>query len=60
MGKKGRKDQDSATPAPKSKTPKSKAAVQLGQLGGLARAKKLSSEERKEIARKAAKARWGK
>jgi len=39
-------------------------AVALGKLGGLkggpARAKKLSAEERKESARKAAKARWGK
>lgn len=39
-------------------------AVALGKLGGLkggpARAKKLSAEERKEAARKAAKARWSK
>jgi hypothetical protein len=39
-------------------------AVALGKLGGLkggpARAKKLSAEERKEAARKAAMARWGK
>jgi len=39
-------------------------AVALGKLGGLkggkARAKKLSAEERKESARKAAKARWSK
>jgi len=37
-------------------------AIELGRLGGLkggkARAKKLSPEERKEIARKAAEARW--
>jgi hypothetical protein len=43
---------------------KNPAAVALGTLGGLkggpARAKKLSSKRRKEIARKAAKARWGK
>ena len=39
-------------------------AVELGRLGGRkggkARAAKLSTEERKEIAKKAAKARWGK
>ena len=38
-------------------------AVALGRLGGLkggkARAEKLTPEERKEIARKAAKVRWG-
>lgn len=41
---------------------KNPAAVALGKLGGKkggpARAKKLSLEERKEIARKAARARW--
>jgi hypothetical protein len=41
---------------------KNPAAVALGRLGGLkgdpARAKKLSSQKRKEIARKAAKTRW--
>jgi hypothetical protein len=46
---------------PKKKNP---AAVALGRLGGLkggkARAKKLSAKERKEIAEKAAKARWAK
>ena len=39
------------------------AAVALGRLGGLkggrARAAKLSAEKRREIAKKAAKARWG-
>jgi hypothetical protein len=39
-------------------------AVALGRLGGLkggkARAKKLTKEQRSEIARKAAKARWSK
>lgn len=43
---------------------KNPAAVELGRLGGLkggaARAKKLTAQERSEIARKAAKARWGK
>jgi hypothetical protein len=42
---------------------KNPAAVALGRLGGLrggkARAKKLSPERRREIARKAAQARWG-
>ena len=41
---------------------KNPAAVALGRLGGLkggkARASKLTPEQRKEIARKAAKARW--
>jgi hypothetical protein len=41
---------------------KNPAAVALGRLGGLkggkARAEKLSSEKRKEIAQKAARARW--
>jgi len=41
---------------------KNPAAVMLGRLGGLkggvARAKKLSKKRRKEIAQKAAKARW--
>jgi hypothetical protein len=43
---------------------KNPAAVALGRLGGLkggkARAKKLSPEERKKIAQKAAKTRWRK
>jgi hypothetical protein len=43
---------------------KNPAAVQLGRLGGLkggkARAAKLSAEERSEIAKKAAAARWRK
>ena len=42
---------------------KNPAAVALGRLGGLkggkARAEKLSAKKRKEIAVKAAKARWG-
>ena len=40
------------------------AAVMLGRLGGLkggrARAESLTSDQRREIARKAAQARWGK
>ncbi len=43
---------------------KNPAAVALGRLGGLkggpARARKLSKEERKAIAREAAKTRWAK
>jgi len=43
---------------------KNPAAVELGRLGGLkggkARAKKLSPAKRKDIAQKAAKARWSK
>jgi hypothetical protein len=43
---------------------KNPAAVALGRLGGKkggkARAEKLTPEQRKEIAQKAAKARWGK
>lgn len=48
-------------PPKKEKNP---AAVALGRLGGLkggiARAKKLSSSKRREIARNAAKSRWAK
>jgi hypothetical protein len=57
---------DEVTKEPTKKTPKEKnpAAVALGRLGGLkgskARAKKLSAKKRKEIAQKAAQARWGK
>ena len=44
--------------------PKNPAAVMLGKLGGMkggkARAAKLTAEQRKEIAQRAAKARWGK
>ena len=38
---------------------KSKAAVELGRKGGLARAKKVSKARRLEIARSAAQKRWG-
>ena len=37
---------------------KSAAAVELGRLGGKARAKGMSAKRRKEIARRAAEARW--
>jgi hypothetical protein len=43
------------TPQDDGKDP---AAVALGRRGGQARAKKLSSRKRKEIAKKAAKSRW--
>ncbi len=39
---------------------KNPAAVELGRLGGKARTDKLTPEQRKEIARKAARARWEK
>lgn len=53
-----------ATGQPEPKPEKNPAAVALGKLGGLkggrARAEKLSKEERAEIAKKAAAARWKK
>ena len=52
-------DQKTNVTLPKEKNP---AAVALGRLGGLkggkARAEKLTAKKRKEIAQKAAKARW--
>ncbi len=39
---------------------KNKAAVELGRKGGQARAAKMTPEQRSEIARNAAKARWTK
>jgi hypothetical protein len=50
------------TPAPEDqKNPHAVALGRLGgQKGGKARAEKLTQEQRKEIAKKAAKARWGK
>ena len=38
---------------------KNKAAVELGRMGGKARAKKLSKKRRAEIAKNAAAKRWG-
>ena len=38
---------------------KNAAAVSLGRLGGKARAAGMSAKKRKEIAQRAAKARWG-
>lgn len=53
-------DQDEPQDEQPEKNP---AAVELGRLGGKkggpARAKKLTKEQRSEIARKAAEARWG-
>jgi hypothetical protein len=50
-------------PAIASKPAKNPAAVALGRLGGLkggkARAESLTSKKRSEIARKAARSRWG-
>jgi hypothetical protein len=49
-------DIDESTPSDDGKDP---AAVALGRKGGKARADGLSARKRKEIAKKAAKARWG-
>jgi hypothetical protein len=55
-------DQATGDALPVEDTGKNPAAVALGRLGGVkggvARAKKLTAEERSEIARKAASARW--
>jgi hypothetical protein len=55
---------EDAAPAPKPDPNKNQAAVELGRKGGLkggrARAESLSATQRKKIARKAAKSRWGK
>jgi hypothetical protein len=42
----------------KTEDGKSKAAVELGRKGGLARAKSINKSDRTKIARKAAMARW--
>jgi hypothetical protein len=59
IGERATQEKPSSSEPTKEKNP---AAVALGRLGGLrggpARAKKLSKKRRKEIARKAAKARW--
>jgi hypothetical protein len=41
-------------------TDKNPAAVALGRLGGLKRSQQLTPKQRKELAQKAAKARWNK
>jgi hypothetical protein len=56
-------DEATGEAKPRSQEPaKDPAAVELGRRGGLkggkARARKLSAEKRREIARRAAKARW--
>jgi hypothetical protein len=48
---------EDTAPTPESEG-KSAAAVELGRLGGRARAATMSAKRRKEIARKAAKSRW--
>lgn len=57
-------DEDAPEQQEEEKPAKNPAAVELGRLGGLkggkARAAKLSAKARKEIARRAAKARWSK
>jgi len=56
-------DPDSVTkqPQPEGKDPKRQAAGRIGgKKGGTARATSLSAAKRKEIAKKAAKGRWGK
>jgi hypothetical protein len=59
-------EQATGEPIPKNileESAKNQAAVSLGRLGGLksakARMEKLTPEQRREIAQKAAKARWG-
>ncbi len=47
---------DDGTPADDGKD---KAAQEMGRKGGAARAKNMTPERRAEIARKAAKSRWG-
>jgi hypothetical protein len=46
-------------PAPKPTHNPITSPKEVGRKGGIARAKKLTPERRKEIARKASKARWG-
>ena len=54
--------QEATGEGPRLSVDKNPAAVELGRLGGLkggkARAAKLSADERSEIARRAARARW--
>ena len=47
-------------PMKKHRTKRSKAAAILGNLGGAARAKRMTAEERTKSARQAAQARWAK
>jgi hypothetical protein len=53
--------EQSAAPAPGGKNPAAAALSRLGgKKGGQARAKKLTAEQRREIAKKAAQAQWAK
>jgi hypothetical protein len=52
----GQVEDRESTPEEQGKDP---AAAALGRKGGTARAKGMSAKRRKEIAQKAAKARWG-
>jgi len=58
----GQSEPETKEATPESSVDRHAAAVALGRLGGLkggkARANKLTPEQRKESARKAAKARW--
>jgi len=60
----GQAETESEEAEPEPTEGKNPHAVALGRLGGLkggrARASKLTSEQRKEIAKRAANARWGK
>jgi hypothetical protein len=60
----GQSQPETKEATPESPVDRHAAAVALGRLGGLkggkARANKLTPEQRKESAKKAAKARWGK
>jgi len=47
-----------ATGEIEDKVPKNPAAVSLGRMGGNARAASMPAKKRKEIAKRAAKARW--
>jgi hypothetical protein len=54
--------EDAEEPGPKPEPPtggKNPHAVALGAKGGKARAQRLTPEQRREIAQKAAQARWG-
>jgi hypothetical protein len=51
----GEAGDDVASPGSEGKNP---AAVILGRMGGVARARGMSAKKRREIAKKAAKARW--
>ena len=53
----GEATEDEQTPEPTAEE-RHTAAVMLGRKGGKARAEKMSPEQRKEIAKKAAQARW--